>query len=266
MRRVIKFVLYFFRNCFSKRYRYIRLTPFIKGYICFFDKFKFKIITVHSRGKSDSITADEIYTHQEYDFSLIARYREIKELYDEILVGNHIPVIVDCGANIGLSARYFSEKFPDASVIAIEPDIENYKAMIKNCINFKNVNCRNLAVGSSNGFCLVDRSPVDNRAFKTYLLPAGVTEGVGITTINEIYNEDKNFRPFIVKIDIEGFEQELFSKNTQWYSITPLVIIETHDWMFPKKANAKNFLAVASSENRDFLHRGENIWSISNCL
>jgi hypothetical protein len=36
--------------------------------------------------------------------------------------------IIDCGANIGCSAFYFLSKYPDAELIAIEPDEGNFPA------------------------------------------------------------------------------------------------------------------------------------------
>ena len=76
--------------------------------------------------------------------------------------------------------------------------------------------------------------------------------------------DNKDLLPFIVKIDIEGFEKDLFSANTEWVERFKLLIIETHDWMFPTQANSNNFLKVISKHNRDFVHKGENIFSISN--
>lgn len=50
-------------------------------------------------------------------------YREIfeKSIY-EFKTDNPNPVIIDCGANMGLSVLYFSKKFPSAEIIAFEPD------------------------------------------------------------------------------------------------------------------------------------------------
>ena len=91
-----------------------------------------------------------------------------------------------------------------------------------------------------------------------------LNNGIEIITIHEILSIQADSSPFIVKIDIEGFEDDLFSMNTEWVSMFPLFIIETHDWMLPRQGNSRNFLSVIASQNRDFIHRGENIFSISN--
>ena len=67
-----------------------------------------------------------------------------------------------------------------------------------------------------------------------------------------------------IKIDIEGFEDDLFAQNIEWVDEFSVIIIETHDRFFPKMAKSKNFLKVISGLDRDFVHRGENIFSIKN--
>jgi len=63
--------------------------------------------------------------------------------------------------------------------------------------------------------------------------------------------------------DIEGFESDLFSTNTDWIKKVTVLVVELHDWMIPNSANSHNFLAI-SAESRDFVVYGENIFSIRN--
>ena len=87
-------------------------------------------------------------------------------------------------------------------------------------------------------------------------------------TINKILNDYNrlNFYPFIIKIDIEGHEKELFEKNTEWFDKFKIIIIEIHDWMLPGKAVSKNYFTTLVScmkkNNRDIIISGENIISI----
>ena len=50
-------------------------------------------------------------------------------------------VIIDCGANIGLTSVYFSNKYPKAKVIAIEPERSNYDTMVRNTCKYPNITC-----------------------------------------------------------------------------------------------------------------------------
>ncbi len=65
----------------------------------------------------------------------------------------------------------------------------------------------------------------------------------------------------VAKIDIEGFENELFSANTDWVDDVQALVVETHDWMLPGQAVANNLLSVISQKPRDFVIHGEHIIS-----
>jgi FkbM family methyltransferase len=41
-------------------------------------------------------------------------------------------LIVDCGANIGLSARYFATEYHEVRIVALEPDIRNVHLQERN--------------------------------------------------------------------------------------------------------------------------------------
>jgi methyltransferase FkbM-like protein len=45
-------------------------------------------------------------------------------------------LVIDCGANIGLSTLYFLRRFPNAHVIALEPDPDNFKMLARNTAGF----------------------------------------------------------------------------------------------------------------------------------
>ena len=67
--------------------------------------------------------------------------------------------------------------------------------------------------------------------------------GLVALSVAELLERHSDCQPFICKIDIEGAEQELFSANTQWLERFPIVIIELHDWLFPRSGNSAQFSA-----------------------
>jgi hypothetical protein len=71
----------------------------------------------------DVWTFDQIFIKQEYDFD----------------VKRTPKVIVDAGANIGLASIYFSNKFPDSKIIAIEPEESNLEILRKNIAPYDNI-------------------------------------------------------------------------------------------------------------------------------
>jgi hypothetical protein len=94
--------------------------------------------------------------------------------------------------------------------------------------------------------------PSHNWAFRTETTDDET--GIPCVTIPDIYDrecsEGATF-PFIVKIDIEGAEADVFAQNTDWLKRTPIVMIELHDWLFPKKQTAAGFLRCIADEPRD---------------
>ncbi len=72
------------------------------------------------------------------------------------------------------------------------------------------------------------------------------------------------YEPFIAKIDIEGFEENLFSADTEWVSRFPIIIIELHDFYFAKQGKSAPFLKTVAPLNRDFIYVDENVFSIDN--
>jgi hypothetical protein len=72
--------------------------------------------------------------------------------------------------------------------------------------------------------------------------------------------------PFLCKIDIEGGERELFAEQTGWIDCFPLLVIELHDWLLPGQGVSRHFLREMAVRDRDFVYRGENVFSIANRL
>src|SRR5882724_4195678 len=58
----------------------------------------------------------------------------IQEIYKVYLPDNSL--ILDCGANIGLSVIYFKKLNPSVKVIAFEPDNANFELLKKNIESF----------------------------------------------------------------------------------------------------------------------------------
>src|SRR5450755_800383 len=58
----------------------------------------------------------------------------VDEIYKQALPPR--PYIIDCGANIGLSVIYMKRLYPDAEIVAFEPDEENFKLLEKNIRSF----------------------------------------------------------------------------------------------------------------------------------
>ncbi len=255
----LKFIskLYFnFRNPLLTSF--YRLTPNHKGKIYFFNREVKKIFHVYSRGIIDSNVVDQVYTN--HDYRIRFRSQDVSEEYLRIVESGKTPLIIDCGSNVGVSTLFFGERYPQAMVVAIEPDQDNLSIAYRNCSNLTNVKFIHGAVGAVGGTVKVSNPQDDPWAYQVERIEN--IEGINLFTIDEILNSHSELVPYLIKIDIEGFENDLFSANTDWINRFYVLIIELHDWLFPKMGNSQNFLKTIGNHNRDFVYIGENIFSI----
>ena len=162
---------------------------------------------------SDEKVLSQIWEHQEY-IHLI----EIIKKYNYL---DKVGVIVDAGANIGLTSFFFKQFFPTAKIIAIEPDKDNYRMLVKNMElnnSFDNtISSINNALWINNTDQLIISNSFrdGNHWAKTVEISKQQQEYVSPITLKEIINRDGiDHKIDILKIDIEGSETYLFENES----------------------------------------------------
>jgi hypothetical protein len=68
--------------------------------------------------------------------------------------------------------------------------------------------------------------------------------------------------PFILKVDIEGGEADLFDHQPALLQRFPVIVLEPHDWLLPGSAVSRGFFRFHAAAERDFLFHAENVFSI----
>lgn len=258
-----KFAKALLPSLFGRR-RFVRLSWWQAPRIVFLDKEKRRVFSVRSRHYVDSLTADEIFTQHNYDLRRLRRYDEIMARYQFLVSQNIVPLIIDCGANAGYATRYLATEFPEAHIIGVEPDAGNIALARLNTERYTNVTLLQSAIGAAQGFVSVTNNEAGSNAFR---VERSKGADIPVATINQLVTENKviagqKVALFLVKIDIEGFEEDLFSSNLQWLKSLPLLVIELHDWMLPGQARSQNFLKAVSKYPRDFVYIHDNVYSI----
>jgi len=209
-------------------------------------------------GESDVAGVRQIFGSREYDigapvkaagFRINARYRAILE-------AGRKPVIVDAGANIGAAALWFRKKYPDAAVVAVEPDPGNVRALNCNLTGRHDMIVLAAAIGARSGFVEVKKEK-DRLNWTSRTTRA--ESGIPVVTMTDAFAKVANGVPFIVKIDIEGFESDLFSTNVGWLNDVYMVIIEPHDWMLPGMKSSRSFQVAMGQHDFDIFVLGENL-------
>ena len=138
-------------------------------------------------------------------------------------------VIVDAGANIGLSTLWFSLHHPQARIIAIEPEPENFRLLQRNLADRPRIEARQAALWNRRASLRLQ-----NQEAEPWMVSVreGKAGGVPAVTMEELVR--RHGRIDILKLDIEGAEKELFSPaRTPWLNRIGLLIVELHDRIRP---------------------------------
>jgi FkbM family methyltransferase len=211
---------------------------------------------LYREGTSDLETIREVLERQPYDLSRsqsIARRRAIEEEYDLILAAGDEPLIVDAGANVGASAIYFATRYPEARILAIEPDEANFRLLQLNTRNYRRVSCVHGAVASRDGMAEVIDPGLSTDGYRATLIPAaaGSIGQVPAYSVPSLLEQATGARPLLLKVDIEGGESDLFSGMPAWLEDFPVIAIELHDWLRPGEGTSTSFLGAVAAARRD---------------
>jgi FkbM family methyltransferase len=221
----------------------------------------------HFRARtSDECIIDQILIKNQYDLGRLPRRTELRGLLERQRSTGRVPLILDAGANIGAASLFFAAMVPGAVVVAIEPHSENFRLLQMNVAGLP-IQAIEAAVSSTPGLARVVDPGEGHWGYRTQNLTGNMTCGNSVPrlTINDIYHgHSARCFPFIVKIDIEGGEADLFSGGTEWVAATPLLIVEPHDRLLPGSGNS--FRRCISQLGRDSICIGEEVYSIANDL
>lgn len=224
----------------------------------------------YRKNSTDEQVIKEVLIDQQYDLNRLVRSPELIGFIRRCEAGRARPLIVDAGANIGASVIHFmAQLMPVARpvIVAIEPHAENFQLLAKNVAGL-DVRAIQAGVASAPGRMRVIDPGQGHWGYRTESATIeDALDSVPCLTIDAIFDDHaRDLVPFIVKVDIEGAEKALFSANTDWIRRTPLVIVETHDWLFPRQATARPFLSCIAGLDRDFISIGDDLYSIANDL
>lgn len=175
-----------------------------------------------------------------------------------------IKTVIDAGANIGLSAVYFSKRLKNPEIVALEPEEKNFAQALKNTKKFSRIHLMNKALWSKNLRGSILKNASTSWDFQIFPDVDGPVECI---TVSEILNRRNWETVDLLKIDIEGAEKEIFQspEHLQWLHRVRIIVIELHDNMVPGCSLAF-FRAISHLESIEFLLSGENLIVINKSL
>jgi FkbM family methyltransferase len=161
---------------------------------------------------------------------------EFDRLCEAIPVLQH-NLIIDAGSYIGTAAIAFAKKYPSATIVSLEPNTANYQLLDQNRAAWPNIVAINKALTPEPrvstlydrgtgawGFTLIEEAA--DRA-------TSPIEQVQCITVDQIIKQIGADGVDILKIDIEGGEHALLSRNIGWINKTNGICIELHDRIVP---------------------------------
>jgi FkbM family methyltransferase len=212
---------------------------------------------------TDWVIMQQVFIDRAFSLSQWPEHeRAIRARYESAIKRGHIPIIVDCGAHIGLATLWFARRFPDARVFAVEPASENFEILRWNAQPYPNVTPVHAAVWDHETQVSLVNVDGEPWAWETRQSDSG---GVQTVTISNFLGREPDCVPLIIKIDIEGSEIEVFRSNLEWIEQTPLIVIELHDWQGGWRGTGHAVFSRLSTHPRDYMQRGENMFSFAHC-
>jgi len=166
--------------------------------------------------------------------------------------------ILDLGANIGLASIYFRNVYPDAIIVAVEPDSENFNMLLKNTEVYDDIHCIKYGVwNKSTNLEIIDRDKGEWR-YSTKEVEFENEHTVKAISIEDIIEKFNIPYIDIIKMDIESAEKEVFEgHHEKWLPKVKSLIIELHDTY--KEGCSKSLFNALINYNFSTRLKGENI-------
>ena len=144
-----------------------------------------------------------------------------------ILLRDEVNSVVDLGAHIGLTTLYFAQYFPMARFVCVEPNPANVEILKRNILWLgERVRVIEGAISNHSGEENFDDSGWSWGGHLSGSKQLG--RMVRCYTMEEIIETSGLDKIDILKVDIEGAEQQLFGSENKWLRKIRMIIIELH--------------------------------------
>ncbi|MEO8100089.1 MAG: FkbM family methyltransferase [Acidobacteriota bacterium] len=143
-------------------------------------------------------------------------------------------MLVDLGANIGLSTIYLANKLCLESVVAVEPDADNYRMLQQNLAGNVQPETHLLEafVGAERGFAEILDAGYGAWGLR---IGAAAASGIPVLPLIDVISDPRGGSArggVILKCDIEGGERNIFPGIRDWDTHVRFIILELHTEYF----------------------------------
>ena len=197
-----------------------------------FNSFKIVFLKFFPDKKISKISSKKfghIHWRSYYDYGVISHF-----FFPQVgfVTKNDPPkVIFDVGANIGIESLRFIKLFPNSKLIAIEPELSNFKLLEKNLKNYKNCIIVNKAVwNKKSNLSIINHSEKNSQTFFVQEKNLPEKQKVESLSLKNLIDDFKISTIDILKIDAEGSEEMIFDETCdEWISLVKVIIVECPD-------------------------------------
>lgn len=213
------------------------------------------------RSVADHATFRQCMVMNQYDFRHFEQAKRLFDCYESIVATGRRPLIIDCGANIGLATLWFARHFPKAIIAAIEPDEDNFELLRRNTSHLgSRVQLVKGGIWNQSTTLRIKNKNSGSASFQVESTEASTVDTIRAFTIDEVVELCGNSSLLIVKLDIEGAQANLFKDNIEWVARTPLLTLELDDWLLPWQGTSRPFFACVGKLPFDYLMHKESIF------
>jgi FkbM family methyltransferase len=186
-------------------------------------------------GTSDVSTFDEVFLSREYDLPFAD------------FAPRHI---LDLGANVGYASLYFNSRWPDAAILAVEPELANLILLKRNTSRYLSIATLRGAGWSRPAQLSFENPQADANAFRVTDAEHGSGDAsIRAYTVAQLLDRLECDRGALVKMDVEGAEAEILRGDVGWLDRVDVLVIELHDRLAPGCGEAL-FAALAGRRFR----------------
>lgn len=167
---------------------------------------------------SDTATFEQVFVAKEYEVPF-----------------DFMPeTIIDGGANVGFASLFFANKYPEAQILAIEPDPSNMEVLRLNTEPYEKVKNLQSAIWGRTTHLKIENPEVEKWAFKVIESEAGQPDSFQAYSIEQLIAKMDRDSVDLLKLDIEGSETSVFEAGYEsWLPKVKMLMIELHERISP---------------------------------
>ncbi len=173
---------------------------------------------------------------------------------------NKRPLILDLGANIGMSILFFKRQWPEARVLAFEPDPKTFEVLSQNVKThgWKDVELHNRAVSDKEGETDFYTDPTGNSSLESSLygnrIAQAVKSRVKTSPLSRFITGPVDF----LKMDIEGGEGAVLEELASSGALANIkaMAVEYHHHLVPGEDKLASFLGILEDRGFGYLISG----------